>query len=58
MTYLDVSPMITSLRTSPDTFEFTKGYLNHIPSQHRFQFDSGGRVRLDAQCSARDSEGA
>ena len=51
MTYLDVSPMISALRTSPDTFEFTKGYLHHIPSQHRFQFDSAGRVRLDAQCS-------
>ena len=51
MAYLDVSPMITALRASPDTFEFTKGYLHHIPSRHRFQFDTSGRVRLDAQCS-------
>lgn len=51
MTYLDVSPMISALRTSPDTFEFTRGYLHHIPSRHTFKFDSGGRVRLDAQCS-------
>jgi hypothetical protein len=52
MSYLDVSPMITALRTSPDTFEFTRGgQLHHIPSQHRFQFDSSGQVRLDAQCS-------
>lgn len=51
MAYLDVSPMITALRTTPNTFEFTRGYLHHIPSQHRFQFDSTGHVRLDAQCS-------
>ena len=51
MAYLDVSPMISALRTSPDTFEFTRGNLHHIPSRHRFQFDSSGRVRLDAQCS-------
>ena len=51
MAYLDVSPMISALRTSPDTFEFTKGRLHHIPSRHTFHFDQGGRVRLDAQCS-------
>ena len=51
MAYLDVSPMITALRTSPDTFEFTRGQLLHIPSQHRFRFDSSGNVRLDAECS-------
>ena len=51
MAYLDVSPMITALRSSPDTFEFTRGQLHHIPSRHNFQFDSSGNVRLDAQCS-------
>ena len=51
MAYLDVSPMITALRTSPDTFEFARGHLHHIPSQHRFRFDSSGNVRLDAECS-------
>jgi hypothetical protein len=51
MTYLDVSPMITALRTSPDSFEFTHGSLHHIPSRHTFQFDRAGQVRLDAQCS-------
>ena len=49
-TYLDVSPMITALRSSPDAFEFTRGSLHHIPSRHRFQFDGGG-VRIAAQCS-------
>jgi len=51
MAYLDVNPMITALRTSPDAFEFTKGSLHHIPSRHRFQFDQAGRVRVDAQCN-------
>src|SRR5262245_62236695 len=51
MAYLDVSPMITALRASPDMFEFSKGSLHHLPSRHRFQFDTSGHVRLDAQCS-------
>jgi len=51
MAYLDVSPMITALRSSPDTFEFTRDSLHHIPSRHTFQFDQAGHVRLDAQCS-------
>jgi hypothetical protein len=51
MNYLDVSPLVTALRTSPDTFEFTGGSLHHIPSRHRFKFDSNGGVRLHAQCS-------
>jgi len=51
MAYLDVNPMITALRVSPDAFEFTSGSLHHIPSRHRFQFDQAGNVRLDAQCN-------
>ena len=50
MSYLDVSPMISALRLSPSSFEFTNGSLSHIPSRHTFHFDSAGRVRLDAQC--------
>ena len=50
MQYLNVSPMISALRVSPDHFEFTSGSLHHIPSRHRFQFDRGGRVYIDAQC--------
>jgi hypothetical protein len=50
MAYLDVSPMITALRTSPEHFEFTHGSLHHIPSRHRFQFNREGRVRIDALC--------
>jgi hypothetical protein len=51
MAYLDVSPMISSLRSSPETFEFSRGSLHHIPSRHRFQFDGKGQVRVDAHCN-------
>ncbi len=51
MAYLDVNPMITALRSSPDAFEFVEGSLHHIPSRHRFQFDREGHVRVDAQCN-------
>lgn len=50
MSYLDVSPMITALRSSPDSFEFTSGSLHHIPSRHRFQFDQARHVNIVAQC--------
>jgi hypothetical protein len=50
MNYLDVSPMIVSLRTRPDDFEINRGWLHHVPSRHRFKFDSEGNVRLDARC--------
>jgi hypothetical protein len=50
MHYLDVSPMISALRDSPSSFEFTRGSLHHIPSRHRFQFDRAGSVHIDAGC--------
>jgi len=48
--YLDVSPMISALRFQPDDFEFKHGWLHHVPSRHRFQFDKMGRVTIDALC--------
>jgi hypothetical protein len=54
MYYLDASPMISALRDSPNSFEFTRGSLHHIPSRHRFLFDQGGRVRIDAGCDCAD----
>ena len=48
--YLDVSPMISALRFQPDDFEFKHGWLHHVPSRHRFQFDRMGRVTIDALC--------
>jgi hypothetical protein len=50
MAYLDVSPMMTSLRTAPEDFEIRDGWLHHIPSRHDFRFDPNGSVQLRAQC--------
>lgn len=51
MTYLDVNPVISALRTNPNTFEFVSGALHHIPSRHHFYFEQNGHVRLVAECS-------
>jgi hypothetical protein len=48
--YLDVAPMISALRFQPDDFEYSHGWLHHVPSRHRFQFDRLGRVTIDAVC--------
>ena len=48
--HLDVAPMITALRFQPSDFEYAHGWLNHVPSRHRFQFDRNGRVTIDALC--------
>lgn len=48
--YLDVSPMISALRFQPIDFELSHGWLRHVPSRHRFQFDRKGRVTIDAHC--------
>jgi len=51
MAYLDASPLISALRTDPEVFEFSNGYLRHIPSRHRFQFNSTHGVRVQAECA-------
>jgi len=48
--FLDVSPMITALRTQPTDFEFTRGWLRHVPTRHRFHFDRKGNVTIEAHC--------
>lgn len=50
MAYLDASPMISALKSDPVAFEFSDGYLHHIPSRHRFNFDVGRDVRVHADC--------
>jgi hypothetical protein len=50
MSYLDATPVISALRTSPNAFEFVGGALRHIPSRHHFYFERGGHVRLAAEC--------
>jgi hypothetical protein len=48
--YLDLSPMIASLRTTPDDFEMQRGWLHHFPSHHRFKVDRQGTVIVEARC--------
>ena len=48
--YLDASSMISALRFQPEDFEYEHGWLHHVPSRHRFQFDRLGRVSIDAMC--------
>ena len=50
MAYLDVSPMITALRTQASDFELSRGWLKHAPSRHSFKFDKYGNVTIDARC--------
>lgn len=51
MAYLDVSPMIVALRTSPAEFDIRRGLLRHKPSGHRVVFDPlGGSARIEAEC--------
>jgi hypothetical protein len=49
--YLDVGPMIIALKFQPSDFEFSHGWLHHVPSRHRFQFDRKGGVMVDAHCN-------
>ena len=48
--FLDVSPMIAALRSQPTDFEFSRGWLLHVPTRHRFCFDHSGGVTIDAHC--------
>lgn len=50
MSNLNVSPMISALRTSPEQFAVTRGTLQHIPSRHSFHFDSNGALTIAARC--------
>jgi hypothetical protein len=50
MAYLDVSPLMTSLRTRPEEFDFKGEWLRHIPSRHSFKFEPSGRVQIRAEC--------
>ncbi len=48
--YLNVAPMIAALQFQPTDFELKHGWLNHVPSRHRFSFDRAGNVTIDARC--------
>lgn len=51
MPYLDISPMITALRTAPDEFELVEGWLNHTRSSHSVRFDGNDDAELRAACN-------
>jgi hypothetical protein len=48
--FLDVQPMIEALRTRPMDFEWDRGWLHHLPSNHWFKVDEEGDIRIDAHC--------
>jgi hypothetical protein len=49
--FLDVTPMISALESQPADFEFSRGWLTHVPSRHRFKLSTTGGVTIDARCS-------
>lgn len=51
MAYLDVNPLMASLRTRPEDFDFKGEWLRHIPSRHSFKFGPSGRVQIRAECN-------
>jgi hypothetical protein len=50
MYYLDVTPMMDSLRTAPEDFTFKDGWLRHTASRHSFNFDPKGKIEIRAAC--------
>lgn len=50
MSYLDLGPMITALRSAPDEFELAGGWLVHPRSAHSFRFKPNDEVELRATC--------
>jgi len=53
MAYLDISPMMVALRTTPEEFTLSRTgtWLKHHPSRHSFRFDPGGHVEVRARCN-------
>ena len=51
MTYLELSPAITALRSRPQEFELRGNALHHLGSRHSFRFLSEDEVRIEAACS-------
>lgn len=50
MPYLDVTPLITALHRSPQDFELSGNWLQHIRSRHSFRVTGSNRVELSASC--------
>ncbi len=50
MSYLDVAPLITALRDTPEEFELAGGWLRHVRSWHSFRIGPQDRVEIRAVC--------
>ena len=50
MTYLELAPAITAIRSRPEEFEFSGGMLHHLRSRHSFRFMSDDDVEIHAAC--------
>ncbi len=50
MTYLELSPAITALRSRPEEFELRDNALHHFGSRHSFRFLAHDEVRIEAFC--------
>jgi hypothetical protein len=48
--FLEIGPMTEALKKRPADFERDGNWLHHFPSNHRFQVDRDGNVRIDAPC--------
>ena len=51
MSYLDVAPLITALRNTPEEFELSSGWLCHVRSWHSFRVGPEDRVEIRAACN-------
>jgi hypothetical protein len=50
MTYLELAPAISAIRSRPEEFEFSNKTLHHLASRHRFRFLSDDEVEIYAAC--------
>jgi len=50
MTYLELAPVITALRSRPEEFELQSDALHHLGSRHSFRFLSDDELRIEARC--------
>ncbi len=50
MTYLELAPAITAIRSRPEEFEFSNDTLHHVNSRHRFRFLGEDDLRIEAAC--------
>lgn len=50
MTYLDLAPAITALRTRPEEFDLSHDVLRHARSRHAFRMVGEDDLHIDAVC--------